>query len=448
MVLSIIKKRILLTYIIFSLAAMCFTGFWVFEIITNEGSASAEVIIVDCNGRGNHTTIQAAINSAKTGDTIYVWDGTYNENINVDKSVTLIGNGTTRTIIDGGNSGDVVNINSNWVNISGFTIRNSGSSTSPNEDSGIDAKDVNNIHIFENNFTGNLIGIYLDSVNNAIIENNSLYSNDMVGIYVFYSISNKINNNTVSQHKFTDIRIQYSSNCEFSNNAMQTLGFMIYGFNENYWNTHAIDTKNNLRGKPIYYWKNCNGGNVPDNAGQVILGSCTDVTVKDQNISNSYAAVQIGFSNNNNIINNNFTGNYYGIALQNSSNNIINNNSIRAPPQGQLTSIGLSIIQSDNNRINENTITGNDYGIYVMGIYSNDNRIYHNNFIGNNDQLYYVGNTNYWNEPYPIGGNYWSDYYGEDLNDDGIGDTNLPYKGSDNLPYIEPSGWEWPSTPT
>jgi nitrous oxidase accessory protein len=32
-----------------------------------------------------------------------------------------------------------------------------------------------------------------------------------------------------------------------------------------------------------------------------------------------------------------------------------------------------------------------------------------------------------------IGGNYWSNYYGKDLNDDGLGDTEVPYTNYGNI---------------
>ncbi len=42
----------------------------------------------------------------------------------VNKTVTLIGNGTSNTTIDAGGSGDVVYITADWVNASRFKIMN------------------------------------------------------------------------------------------------------------------------------------------------------------------------------------------------------------------------------------------------------------------------------------------------------------------------------------
>ena len=69
-------------------------------------------------------TIQGGINAVNDDDTIYVYSGTYAENIVVDKSITLRGEDKDTTIIDGGKSGDVVQIYADRVTISGFTIQN------------------------------------------------------------------------------------------------------------------------------------------------------------------------------------------------------------------------------------------------------------------------------------------------------------------------------------
>ena len=82
-----------------------------------------QIITVGING--DYLTIQQAINVAKSGDTIQVHPKTYNENIVINKQITLNGSGFEDTIIDGGKNGNVVEITSDGVVFSNFTVRNS-----------------------------------------------------------------------------------------------------------------------------------------------------------------------------------------------------------------------------------------------------------------------------------------------------------------------------------
>jgi parallel beta-helix repeat protein len=94
---------------------------------------------------------------------------------------------------------------------------------------------------------------------------------------------------------------------------------------------------------------------------------------------------------------------------------------------------------SNNNTIVGNNVASNYNGILV-GYYSDDNAIYHNNFLHNTVQVVHItsGCVNVWDNGYPSGGNFWSDYNGTDANGDGIGDT--PYvinaNNRDNYPLM------------
>jgi nitrous oxidase accessory protein NosD len=105
-------------FIIFLLIVSIWVGIFGF---TSDASGQSVIIVPQDYG-----TIQQAINNAGAGDTIQVWAGTYTENIIVFKRLSIIGNGTTNTIIDGSISGDVVRISANNVIIQGFTITGSG----------------------------------------------------------------------------------------------------------------------------------------------------------------------------------------------------------------------------------------------------------------------------------------------------------------------------------
>ena len=73
------------------------------SILTIRGNT----LYVGGSGPDNYTTIQGAINDANDGDTVFVYNGTYYENIVVDKSINLVGEDNEKTTIDGNKSGNV-----------------------------------------------------------------------------------------------------------------------------------------------------------------------------------------------------------------------------------------------------------------------------------------------------------------------------------------------------
>ena len=77
------------------------------------------------NVPGDNATITEAINYATSGDTILVAAGTYNENIVINKDLTITGADKATTIINGANTADVVAITTSGVSISGFSIKSS-----------------------------------------------------------------------------------------------------------------------------------------------------------------------------------------------------------------------------------------------------------------------------------------------------------------------------------
>ncbi|UCE38182.1 MAG: right-handed parallel beta-helix repeat-containing protein [Thermoplasmata archaeon] len=252
----------------------------------------------------DYPTIQDAINAAKGGDTVYVYSGTYYENVLVNKTVNLTGENKEFTIIKGGGAGEAVYVNANWVNITGFTI----TGDDPNVD-----------------------GLIIDSDNNTIADNK--FSTSKIGIYIWKS-----------------------SGITVLNNIMSDNGIYIEGDSLEHWNTHNIDISNTVNDKPIHYWKNQIEGIVPSDAGQVILANCTNVIVEAQIINTVTVGILSGFSSNNNIITNSvFSCKYlYGIELYYSSGNNIISNFIDSNP-----SYALYLHYSNGNNITNNTFTNN-----------------------------------------------------------------------------------------
>jgi parallel beta-helix repeat protein len=264
----------------------------------------------------NYTTIQEAINNATSGMTIFVRKGTYLENVVINKTITLVGEDSDLTIINGQEIDNVIHITAENVTVRNFTVRRSGL----NAYSGISI----------DHSTGNMI------TDNKII-------NNYEGIGLLYSTNNVVSDNTVSNNYDGGVYLYFSSDNVVSGNTV-------------------------------------------------------------------------------------FSNSYDGIDLFYSSNNVVSDNTIS---HNDLA--GLRFFYSSNNAVFGNTIASNYPGI-SLALLSSNNNIYHNNF--NNTFQASSQSTNVWN--YGNEGNYWSNYSGQDLNKDGIGDA--PYTidplNKDNYPLM------------
>ncbi len=146
------------------------------------------------------------------------------------------------------------------------------------------------------------------------------------------------------------------------------------------------------------------------------------------NIARSNDVGILLYGSSNNIVQNNTITNsvWYGIKLTVHGNNTLSNNNVTD------NKYGFFLLSSDSNTFSFNTIMHNEYGIHLD--YSADNLIYRNNFINNTNQAV-SGLANTWDNSYPSGGNYWSDYEerypdAEEIDDSGIWDT--PYHIDEN----------------
>jgi nitrous oxidase accessory protein len=220
------------------------------------GVVSGETWYVDDDGRANFTRIQDAIDNATAGDTIIVLDGKYVENINVDKSLTILSvNGADLTIIQAANLSDYVfEVRANYVTISGFTVRNATLK------SGIYLQRyVEHCTIFDNRAMNNEYGIFLDqfNTNNTIIRN--IVSNNKGGIRSEYSSNDTFIANIISYNEW-GIHLYYSDYTAVMNNtvvnntgtSMYSSGIYVYPYSDN--NTIVGNiVRDNKNG--IYVWK-------------------------------------------------------------------------------------------------------------------------------------------------------------------------------------------------
>jgi len=143
-----------------------------------------------------YQNITDALEHALDGHTVFVYNGTYYENIVVDKSVSLVGENRDLTTIDGSGTGTVISITANNVNIKGFTIRGSGTLQ---YDSGIFAQQFGGNEISHNRIINNNDGIHFELSSGNVISDNIISSNNNDGIFLCLS-SDLVSGNTITNN--------------------------------------------------------------------------------------------------------------------------------------------------------------------------------------------------------------------------------------------------------
>jgi parallel beta-helix repeat protein len=321
------------------------------QIKETECSSKGDTLYVGGSEPGNYTSIQDAIDDANPGDTVYVYDNSapYYENININKSINLIGENRETTIIDGNKISNAVNISASYVYISSIMIINSS------------------------NKSGNA-GLYI-LYNNDITISNCIISKNRHGINYINTSTSKVNN------------------CIIHNNSKSS----IYSTD-----SHNIYVKNSLienNDDEIYFVGHFNPS--------------TNISFEGCNIRHNLAGFRISFVQNFKIFNcnisyNNGTGILYtGIKdISFNSGLKIYNNTISHNGRGGFFHSGI-LLQSDCNYAiikNNNIVSNNKYGIFLLN--SKKNTIIENNFIENEVNALFLFSCffnqwqrNYWNKP-------------------------------------------------
>jgi parallel beta-helix repeat protein len=151
---------------------------------------------VDGSGGADFTTIQEAVTAANAGDTIIVKDGTYTENVVVDKSLVIRSeNGAEQTIVQAANTNaDVFKVTAENVTIDGFTV--SGATSMGRSGIVIWGSSSGSCTVINNKCVGNNRGITMEvSTKDNTISKNTCTRNDYYGIYLTNATGNFITDN-------------------------------------------------------------------------------------------------------------------------------------------------------------------------------------------------------------------------------------------------------------
>jgi parallel beta-helix repeat protein len=313
------------------------------HVSSNISLSSTTIYVPD-----DYAKIHWAVENATAGDTIIVRDGTYTENVNVNKRLTIRSeNGSAYTIVQAASSNDYIfEVKADYVTISGFTVKGATAY------SGIYLLHADYCTISNNDANSNRNGIELwDSNNNNTIANNNASNNSYYGISLRMSSNNTLTNNTMSGNKYN-----FGICCVSLSDYIQN-----------------IDPSNKVNGKPIYYLVNQQNQQIPDDAGFVGLINSTKIVVRDLLLTNNHDGVLLFYSNNSRIENVTVLDNNYGIRLYSSNNNTLTDNTANSNDY-----CGIYLSSSNNNTLTNNNASNNeDFGI-ALWYYS------HNNFITDN----------------------------------------------------------------
>ncbi len=356
----------------FFFVLLIFTG-WTFGFAQTEPAPASMV------------ELQPLIERAQPGDTLYLDGGLYAGPVTIDKTIAIIGKNWP--VIDGRLQGTVIKITAPGVHLQGLKIINSGIDLSE-EDAGI-ALDAPDATIMNNHLEEVLFGIYLRRSHRTVLRNNLIEGKKEMEIprrgdliRAWSSDSLLIADNILRYGR--DLIVWFSRNSIVRNNEVR---YARYGIHFMYSDDCLIENNTLLHNsvgtflmfsRRLTYRHNI----VAYNRGASGFG----IGVKD---------LDDGLIEENLIIDNRV-----GIFVDNSPRAL----------DARMTYVG-------------NVIAYNDAGFGLLSFVQRSH-INKNSFIENYEQVAVTGagflTGNDWR------GNYWSDYFGFDEDNDGIGD--IPYK--------------------
>ncbi len=280
-------------------------------------ATNASLLYVDDDGSADFTSIQDAVDSASPNATIIVRNGTYTENVDLDRAVTILSeSGPEYTEVKAANPKDsVFYVTADGVNISGFSISGASELVSPYSYStaGIWLYAVKDCNISANMLSNNYCGLYVIDSKNCTLDSNRAESNSY-GIYLSWVEGNTLRNNTMENNSY---------NFAFPRASAE----------------QDIDESNTVEGRPVYYLVN-ESNLVLDSgsdAGTVYCINCQNMTVRDLNLS----------------------GNSYGLYFYNTVDSLVENTS------SSDNGYGFYISSSSGLNFTDNNASSNSYGLYI-----------------------------------------------------------------------------------
>ncbi len=341
-------------------------------------SLSGKIIKIGPNEK--ITSIKKALEISNAGDSLIIQKNIYRESpVVITKPVYFIGENFPE--LNGENEKEILLIKANDVVVKGILFKNAGIS-----------------------FIHDNAAVNLDSVTNCVIEGNK-FENNFFGIYLSYSTFCRITGNKITANSKREtysgngIHLWYCKNIIVEKNT-------IIGHRDGIYLEFTSDTKilNNISQKNLRYGLHF-----------MFSDSCS---YSGNTFQKNGAGVAVMYSRHVSMTSNNFQFNWgsasYGLLLKEISDINVNKNKFYKNTAGMYLE-GCSRIN-----VSHNDFIDNGYAVRLMS--NSVNNIFEkNNFIGNSFEVAANSGTSL----NSFNNNYWSEYSGYDLNNDGIGD--VPY---------------------
>lgn len=361
----------------------------------------------------HYTTIQAAVNAATAGDKIKVRAGTYEENVVVNKQLTIKGadaslanyrDASKASIVDpvnntaNGGLGVAFDLQADGIKIEGFTIGEFDSNTDPDGTIGIRTSASHaGYKIKDNVIEKNTIGIYLNTSSSSsstpartTVKDNVIRDNNRTLTSTGSSIAANAGNGIFSDQGLQNAKIKENS---FTGaNTAASIKIVAAAGNTTSLRS-GIDIEENtftgVTGAGIYFEKVVDSY-IDDNdltnialSGIQLNGGNQRVTIKHNDLTNPGSQNLFGIilsndasagTNQNNVIKKNHitTAGSTGLVIRDSSSNTIERNRITGNPNATLQFAthgnGISLENADSNTLKRNRVEDNArHGIFIDG---------------------------------------------------------------------------------
>lgn len=285
---------------------------------------------------------------------------------------------------------------------------------------GVYVENCSGNEVVGNTITGNSEGIELYGSSNDLVSGNTLTKNGN-GIVSYYSSGNVIAENSLINNNCS-VLLAKSTNCTIAGNGLTASNRDGVCFVSSSGNSVVDNNVTGSSGNGVYVDSSLNNS-ISRNI--VTANGESGIVLRDDSDSNGIFENIVKANRGDGIL---FSGidRLNGPSGCNVSWNTITENGWN----------GVELYGSSGNRLVGNNVARN---LFCLGMNeSSGNFIYHNNFVDNAHGVWAWKSVNVWNGS--VEGNYWSEYFGQDLDRDGVGDSPCVVceNNADNHPLMNP----------